>query len=45
MFLPEERLMSGDGKVLKQFEKAVVKALAEGEARRSGIFEMTVGSS
>ena len=29
MFIPEERLMSIDGKVLKQFERAVIKVIAE----------------
>lgn len=32
MFLSEEKLMSADGKVLKQFQKAVAQALREGGA-------------
>jgi hypothetical protein len=29
MFLPEGKLMSGDGKVLKQFQRAVVRVFQD----------------
>ncbi len=42
MFLPQEKLISGDGKVLKQFEKAVLRASEEGTHSKIKMEEMNM---